>query len=132
MASVLQLDYPSARPHHPVGTHRQPRPRSARRPPARAVFRRRRLCAALLGLGLVLTMARAAVAFDGSTLATSGRRPHVQTVVVQPGDTLWSIARAVRSPAAAQRGDDVRPLVDALAAQRHGRPLEVGETIVLP
>ena len=69
MASVLQLDYPSARPHHPVGTHRQPRPRSARRPPARAVFRRRRLCAALLGLGLVLTMARAAVAFDGSTLA---------------------------------------------------------------
>jgi hypothetical protein len=54
------------------------------------------------------------------------------TYVVQPGDTLWSIARRLQSPAAAQRGDDVRPLVDALAASRHGRPLEVGETIVLP
>jgi hypothetical protein len=50
---------------------------------------------------------------------------------VQPGDTLWSIARA-----AVANGDtggtDVRPIVDHLAAERHGRPLEVGETIVLP
>jgi Tfp pilus assembly protein FimV len=123
MASVL-LDYPSARPHHPAGSHRQPRPRSARRPPARAVFRRRRLCAALLGLGLVLTMARAAVAFDGSTLATSGRQPHVQTVVVQPGDTLWSIARDLAPT------DDPRRVVDALVRARNGETtLWPGETI---
>ena len=88
------------------------------------MFRRRRLCAALLGLGLVLTMARAAVAFDGSTLATSGRQPHVQTVVVQPGDTLWSIAREL-APA-----DDPRRVVDALVEARNGETtLWPGETI---
>jgi Tfp pilus assembly protein FimV len=48
--------------------------------------------------------------------------------VVQPGDTLWSIARRL-SP---EPGTDVRPVVDALAAARDGRPLEVGERIVLP
>jgi LysM repeat protein len=49
-----------------------------------------------------------------------------QRVIVQPGDTLWSIARRV------QPAGDLRPLVDKLDAQRHGRALQVGETIVLP
>jgi hypothetical protein len=47
-------------------------------------------------------------------------------VIVRPGDTLWSIARRV------QPTGDLRPLVDKLDAQRHGRALQVGETIVLP
>jgi hypothetical protein len=49
-----------------------------------------------------------------------------QRAIVQPGDTLWSIARRV------QPTGDLRPLVDKLDAQRHGRALQVGETIVLP
>jgi nucleoid-associated protein YgaU len=46
--------------------------------------------------------------------------------IVQPGDTLWSIARRV------QRTGDIRPLVDAMASSRHGRALQVGETIEVP
>ena len=46
--------------------------------------------------------------------------------VVQPGDTLWSIARSF------QAKGEIRPLVDRLAAQTHGRPLQVGDRIALP
>ena len=45
---------------------------------------------------------------------------------VQPGDTLWSIARAV------QPTGDVRPLVDQLLTSRGGRSLQVGEEITVP
>src|SRR3954453_17621452 len=72
---------------------RQLRPRPARRHP-RAVYQRRRVLAALVGLGLVLAVARAGGAFGGS-LASAERLPHVQNVVVQPGDSLWSIAQRV-------------------------------------
>ena len=46
--------------------------------------------------------------------------------VVQPGDTLWSIARRVLP------GGDVRPVVDHLAAQLGGLPLDAGQVLVLP
>ena len=45
---------------------------------------------------------------------------------VQPGDTLWSIARDI------QPTGDVRPLVDQLLASRGGRPLQAGEEITVP
>src|SRR3954466_16069571 len=113
-----------ARPdHHPAGPSRQPRPRSARRP-APAVYRRRRLCAALGGPGLVLTVARAGVALEGRSLATPGRLPHVRTVVVEPGDSLWSIAGRIAP------GSDPRAVVDAIAEARGGTTaVAPGETI---
>jgi LysM domain-containing protein len=46
--------------------------------------------------------------------------------VVQPGDTLWSIARSLHPQG------DVRDLVDRLAATRGRDALQVGERIVLP
>ncbi|MGC8511472.1 MAG: LysM peptidoglycan-binding domain-containing protein [Acidimicrobiales bacterium] len=46
--------------------------------------------------------------------------------VVQPGDTLWSIAHRL-DPA----GDE-RPLVDRLASQLHGASIYPGETIQVP
>ncbi|MGH9178659.1 MAG: LysM peptidoglycan-binding domain-containing protein, partial [Acidimicrobiales bacterium] len=46
--------------------------------------------------------------------------------VVQPGDTLWSIARSL------QPAGDVRPIVGQLDAARGGRPLRAGEHLVLP
>ena len=58
--------------------------------------------------------------------ATTARVPRACLHVVQPGDTLWVIARAM------QPTGDVRPLVDRLEASRHGQPLRVGETITLP
>ena len=48
------------------------------------------------------------------------------TYVVRSGDTLWSIARRI------QPTGDVRPLVDQLAAERDGRPLQPGERITVP
>ena len=125
MAAALLEPFPidPARPHHhPAGPRRQPHPRPARRP-ARAVFRRRRLFAALAGLGLVLTVARAGAALEGSSLASPRRLPHVRTVVVAPGDSLWSLATRL----APQR--DPRSVVDAIAHARGTSTLSPGETI---
>jgi LysM repeat protein len=46
--------------------------------------------------------------------------------VVQPGDTLWQIARSW------QPQGEVRSLVDRLARELHGRPLQPGDRIVFP
>ncbi len=126
MAAALLEPFPidPARPHHhPAGPRRQPRyPRPARRP-ARAVFRRRRLFAALAGLGLVLTVARAGAALEGSSLASPERLPHVRTVVVAPGDSLWSLAARLAP------GNDPRSVVDAIVGARGTSTVSPGETI---
>ena len=54
--------------------------------------------------------------------SASASVPHV----VQPGETLWTIARALQP-----RGD-VRPLVDRLAKAHGGAALQVGDRIPLP
>jgi hypothetical protein len=132
MAAVLQLEPRFANPDAPVRRlrliepdPRQPRPRPARSH-QRAVYRRRRVLAALVGLGLLLTIARAGGALGGSPLASAGRLPHVQAVVVQPGDTLWSIARR------AAPGHDVRPIVDAMVHALGTSTVMAGETISVP
>jgi nucleoid-associated protein YgaU len=105
-----------------VVVHRQPRPRATRS--KRAVYMRRRVIAASLGLGIVLTAAHAGLALGGST-TTPGRSPHPQVVkfVVQQGDTLWSIAERI-SPAS-----DPRKVVDDLAAQIGTSDLQVGQAV---
>jgi LysM repeat protein len=50
----------------------------------------------------------------------------MRVYVVQPGDTLWSIARQLHPQ------DDPRPVVDQLANQIHGGSLQVGQHLVLP
>lgn len=120
----------SARPAHPA----------LRRRHSAAVYRRRRLVAAVALLGLLVAGNWVLGALGGGSLTASGAgTPSVATArtldlepvsarshVVAPGDTLWSIARRL------QPEGDVRPVVDALAAARGGRPLQVGERIVLP
>ena len=124
MAAVCQLEPRFADPVAPVRhlrsvkRNRQTRPRPARCH-RRAVYRRRRVLAALVGLGLLLTVARAGAALGGSSLATPERLPHVQQVVVVAGDTLWSIAQR------AVPGHDVRPIVDAMVHT-------LGSTTVVP
>jgi hypothetical protein len=104
---------------------RQYRPRSARSH-QRAVYRRRRVLAALVGLGLVLTVARAGAALGGSSLATPERLPHVTNIVVEPGDTLWSIAKR------AVPGHDVRPVVDAMEHALGTSTVFAGQTVSVP
>ena len=139
MAAVLQLeprfDDPVAPVRHlrpientienTIEKTRQYRPRPARRH-QRAVYRRRRVLATLVGLGLVLTITRAGATFGGSSLATPERLPHAQQVVVAPGETLWSIARR------AVPGRDVRPVVDAMVHTLGTSTVVAGETISVP
>ena len=64
-------------------------------------------------------MAQAGAALGGSvppSLPPSAAQPS-SAVVVQPGDSLWSVAHRLAP------GSDPRPVVDALAAARHGAPL---------
>jgi hypothetical protein len=139
-----------------------PRPGHGSRPrPVQSVYRRRRIAAvAVVIVGVVLLFLGARLAggwalgvLGGGPLTASGAgssatasvQPpvadsspsHAQvhlrmqpvsqaTYVVAAGDTLWSIARRL------QPTGDVRPLVDALAASRHGLPLQPGEPIVMP
>ena len=127
---VLAPVRPVARPQSPVprpcpspaGRRRPPavaaRPRSPRRHRAAAVYRRRRLVAAALGLG-----PRAGGGPGGCGARRVLPRPRrapparARPVVVEPGDTLWSIAQRARARVAIPRD-----VVDALVAgARHRR-----------
>jgi hypothetical protein len=107
-------------PHRPM----------VRRRPSQAVYRRRRvavlLCvAAIVFLGWTGLHRLTGASGDGP-LTVAGQPVTLAAnthVIVQPGDTLWSIARR------AQPTGDIRPLVSSIEAKRHGRPLQVGETI---
>ncbi|MBA2282449.1 MAG: LysM peptidoglycan-binding domain-containing protein [Acidimicrobiia bacterium] len=89
-------------------------------------YRRRRLGA----LGLVLVIAALALALVTTLIGPTEAAPApapvaVVTHVVQPGDTLWSIANDLAP------GRDLRPVVDALAAANGGAVLVPGQRIVV-
>jgi hypothetical protein len=100
------------------------------------VIRRRRLGAAVLLIGAALlimlgSLDLRAARTGGGPLAAAGAAPAVhlasnQVWVVQPGDTVWSIAETVDPRA------DVRPLVDRITSELAGRPLYPGERILIP
>ena len=104
-------------------------------PPARpsaATYRRRRV---VVGTALAAFVAVSAVAAH-DVLAGSGGVPASAAVslpaqartrvVVQPGDTLWSIASA-------HRGDiSITRYVDTLVSLNGGPTIQVGQEVVLP
>jgi hypothetical protein len=99
--------------------------------PTAATFRRRRLTAllaiALIVLAIVVVATRAAAAFGAPPASRLERRPDPPaSVIAQPGDTFWSIARDL------QPEGDVRPLVDRLVRANGGATLHVGERVVVP
>lgn len=108
----------------------------ARRRASTRVYRRRRLVVGVLVAVLLLAAGALLGRLGGGPLTAPETAPAAATThapapprllhVVQPGDTLWVIARAL------QPTGDVRPLVDKLEASRHGQPLRVGEVISLP
>lgn len=99
--------------------------------PSTVVFWRRRLVAALVVVGLASAL-WAGLGAPGGALTVSGRSSPRASVggrpayVVQPGDTLWTLARRL------DPHGDPRPLVDRLAAAHGGATLRVGERIALP
>jgi Tfp pilus assembly protein FimV len=100
------------------------------RQPSAAVYRRRRLAVVLVVAGLLAAALLAAgpsvAAFGNDPASVPERRPAAAVHVVQPGDTLWSIARSL------QPTGDVRPLVNALERANGGTSLEVGQKVRLP
>jgi nucleoid-associated protein YgaU len=121
MAAMLIFDPEgSAPPLRPEPMFGAPRPVRA----PTAVYARRRLAVAALLLGLVLGL----VSFGQS--AGAGRTPQAEAAdslsyVVQPGDTLWAIARSLT-------GGDPRPVVDALTDIAGGAMLQPGQRLVIP
>ena len=106
----------------------------------RVVYRRRRLVAVALILivlslsviGAVAAVRTAVGAFGGGPLTSpessivDARPAAAASYVVRPGDTLWSIAKALHP------SGDLRPYVDRLATRMHGQPLQPGQRITLP
>jgi nucleoid-associated protein YgaU len=105
----------------------RPRPVARRgRRASTATFWRRRLVAGAAGLAVLVMVGKAGAALGGSPLAVPERRPAIARHVVQPGDTLWSIAERL------EPGRDPRPIVDGLAAARGDGPLVPGEIVARP
>lgn len=104
--------------------------RRARR--AAAVRRRRRLLLATAVAGLVTLLALPLSALGGASPAQSSVRATGATVtgatvyVVQPGDTLWSIAERF------DHGGNPRPLVEAIARETRSATVVPGERIDIP
>lgn len=130
---MVAVAVPGARPgaHGTMGRERAGRPAtSSSRPTSDACFRRRRVAVSSLFLGMLLA-GRVALGMLGSGPLSASQPASPVLVservhIVQPGDTLWTIARSL------QPEGDVRRVVHQLAAQRDGAALHVGERIALP
>lgn len=84
------------------------------------------LALAVLALALLLSSGvSGAIGADPLTGSDTPGAPSAR-YVVQPGDTVWSIATELAE------GGDVRPVVDAIVEIRGSAPLQPGETILLP
>ena len=128
---MTAIAYPSPAPGR-EGRHLRvvPPPARHRRRSRAAVYRRRRVAVLVLAAILFFAARAALAAIGGGPLtvpeapASRPGRPAV-TYVVRPGDTWWSIARALHP------SGDVRATVDRLVADHRGAPLQAGEHITL-
>lgn len=90
------------------------------------VYRRRRLGLLAAFLVVVATIVFVAAHVAGAGAALEGPPPAPVVYVVQPGDSLWSIAKAVAP------GDDTREVVGRLSKVAGGAALHPGQRLELP
>lgn len=88
-------------------------------------YRRRRLVVLAIVAGIALGVTSFGRQAGANRTAEADAADAV-IVVVEPGDTLWDIARSL-SP-----DDDPRPLADALSDLAGGTTLQPGQRIVVP
>ncbi|HEU5149492.1 MAG TPA: hypothetical protein VFU19_03285 [Iamia sp.] len=96
-----------------------------------ATYRRRRVVAALVLVTVLVLAVQLAQVLSGVAAGWAAPSPapiEGPTVVVEAtaGDTLWSLARQVHPTG------DVRPVVEAMVADRGGAAVEVGEEVRVP
>ena len=102
---------------------RQAAPLQAPRRPAPRVFRRRRLTVATVAVFALIS-----IFFATNALATDPSAdvpPAPRTLVAQPGDTIWGIARSL-----APTGD-ITELVEALIMV-NGSKIQAGQIVRIP
>lgn len=104
--------------------------------PSAATYRRRRLVTLFVAvalLGALLLGAESVLAGRGDGPASvpaagaAGAEGAVVRYVVQPGDTLWSIARRMLAPDEAAKWID-----DVVAANGASATIDVGQVLTLP
>lgn len=95
------------------------------RPVGPEVYRRRRLAAVAIVAGLVLGLASFGRQADATPTAEAQAADAV-LVVVQPGDTLWTIAESL------VEGADPRPLVAELSEIAGGASIQPGQLLRIP
>jgi len=97
---------------------------------ARPAYWRRRVVVIVLAIVLVSSLLSAAgtiaAAFGDVPASVPGRRPSHRTHLVQPGETLWSIARSMHPTG------DINALVDRLERANGGASLRVGQRLLVP
>jgi hypothetical protein len=89
------------------------------------VYRRRRLAVLGLALVLVAVLSMALQQLVPGTTTADPRPVARVSVVVEPGDTVWSIATSLAPD------DDPRPVVDAIVAANGGSALVPGQRLEL-
>ena len=93
-------------------------------PVSAATYARRRLVAGILLAALVVAAAIGVSWLQRPPAGDLRVRPVAEVqVLVQPGDTVWSIAEGIAA------GTDVRPVVDAIVAANGGAELTVGQRL---
>lgn len=100
-------------------------PRAATRPVGPEVYRRRRLAVVAVVVGLLLGLASFGRQAD-ATPSAEARSAAAVLIVVQPGDTLWTIADSLVD------GTDLRPVVAELTEIAGGATLQPGQLLRVP
>ncbi len=80
----------------------------------------------VVGIGSAGADHSVSVGHPAATMPASAAEPATTTVIVQPGDTLWTIAERVAPEV------DRRKAVDELAKIAGGSMLEVGQRLEIP